>query len=70
MYYGLRLKMFENDVSIDAIAKLLCTHRNTISNKIHGDGDFKCRELHLIRDTFFPDVSLDELMSEKKGMTA
>jgi hypothetical protein len=67
MYYGLRLKMFENDVSIEAIAKLLNTHRNTISNKMHGDGDFKGRELILIRDAFFPGISLDELVREKSA---
>lgn len=65
MYYGLRLMMFNNDVSIDDIAKLLNAHRNTVSNKLNGKGGFKCEEICQIREAYFPNATLDELIRPK-----
>jgi hypothetical protein len=65
MYFGLRLKMLRKKVTIDAIADLLESHRNTVSSKLNGHGDFKVSELIKIKNAFFPDSTIDELAKDE-----
>lgn len=62
MYTKLRALMFENNISSEDIAKILNLHRNTVSNKIRGKAVFTTDQIIAIRDTFFPNISLDVIL--------
>lgn len=61
MYIKLKMKLVEKNISLEAAANVIGVHRNTFSAKIQGKTKFTIDELLKIRDTFFPDVTLDEL---------
>lgn len=65
MYTELKAKMAVNGVTVEQIAEAIGKHRNTAAAKIDGKAKFYIDELVIIRDRFFPSVSLDELAKHK-----
>lgn len=65
MYTELKARMAIESVTIEEIAKLLNLHRNTVRAKIEGKSKFYIDELQKIRDTFFPETSLDQLAQKR-----
>lgn len=55
MYRNLLAAMAQKGVSIEAIAKLLSVHRNTVSNKLNGESEFTFEQATLICDALFPE---------------
>lgn len=47
------------------LAELLKKSKNIICLKINGKSDFKASEIFLIKDTFFPELSLEYLFAKK-----
>lgn len=64
MYSKLRALMMENNITIDKIAKALSVHRNTVANKLAGKTLFKVSEIQTIRDTFFKNYKIDDLIGK------
>ncbi len=63
MYSFLKLLMLENKISIKQMANTLSINVSTLSNKLNGKGVFGVDELAKIRDTYFPNHSLDDLIA-------
>lgn len=63
MYSFLKLLMLENKISIKQMANTLSINVSTLSNKLNGKGVFGVDELTKIRDTYFPNRSLDDLIA-------
>lgn len=55
MYTNLKKEMAAKGITIDAMARLLNIHRNTLANKVQGESEFTFEEACLIADTFFPE---------------
>lgn len=55
LYKTLRLLMASKCISIDAIARLLGVHRNTVTSKLDGESDFSFDQAMLIASTLFPE---------------
>lgn len=47
------------------LAELLKKTKNIICLKINGKSDFKASEMFLIKDTFFPEFTLEYLFAKK-----
>lgn len=60
MYLVLVGEQAKKKITNRAIAKVLGTHENTVSNKLNG-GQFTINEAISIRDAFFPDYKIEEL---------
>lgn len=61
MYPNLRAEMARHNVSMTDISRVARKTDRSIRDKISGKGDFTLTEIVAIRDTFFPDRSLDYL---------
>lgn len=61
MYPNLRAEMARHNVSMSDISRAARKTDRSIRDKISGKGDFTLTEIIAIRDTFFPDRSLDYL---------
>lgn len=61
MYNNLRMVMAQKGVTIDAIARLLGVHRNTIQNKMNGDSDFSIEQAFAITEIMFPEYKMSYL---------
>lgn len=64
MYLKLKVLMKEKKLTIEKIAKVLNIHRNTLRNKLDGKQAFTIKEIQLVRDSFFKDKTIDELISD------
>ncbi|MGN1156050.1 MAG: transcriptional regulator [Agathobacter sp.] len=58
-------EMAKKDVSIEMLAMLLHIHRNTAANKIRGESTFSIGQARLIRDTYFPSMTLEVLFERE-----
>lgn len=65
-YGNLKAEMGRNNISIEAIAKLLGIHRNSVSNKVNGNSSFTIEESAKIQEVFFPDKELKYLFEKDK----
>lgn len=65
MYFNLKMALMEKGVSIETAAKLLNIHRNTLSAKISGKAKFYIEEVCVLRDAYFPEKTLDLLITKK-----
>lgn len=65
MFVNLIIEMKKKKVSQMDLAKLLGISQNSVCQKINGESDFKSEEMFAIRDTFFPNLTLEYLF--KKG---
>lgn len=63
-YPNLRAEMSRIGIKQVDIAKLLGVGEATVSNKMKGKSTFDIDEAFLIRENFFPNLSLDYLFSD------
>lgn len=50
MEYGnLKLALYESNISIETVAKLLSIHRNSVSNKLNGNSSFTIEEAQKLK---------------------
>lgn len=63
-YPNLRAEMSRNGVKQTDIAKLLGVREVTVSKKMNGKSAFDINEAFLIKETFFPDLTIDYLFSD------
>lgn len=61
MYFELRLLMMKENLSLLDLSKTLKISRDTLSKKISGQAKFYIDEICLIRDTYFPNKTIDEI---------
>lgn len=60
MYRNLKEFMKESQIYQRHLAGALDLSENRVNYRMRTNG-FKCREMQKIRDTFFPEMSLDDL---------
>lgn len=65
MYENLKAEMAKKGISIDALARLLGVHRNTVQNKLSGECEFTIGEAQLISETMFPEFTIKYLFHRK-----
>jgi len=58
MYENLKAVMAIKTVTIEAIARLLGVHRDTITNKLNGESEFTYAQAELIQETLFPEYNI------------
>lgn len=58
---NLRAEMARNGISRKQVGKVVGLGQSSISYRFNGKNDFLVGELVKIRDTFFPELSLDYL---------
>ena len=67
MEYGnLKAEMGRRDITIEAISELLKIHRNSVANKVHGRSRFTVDEARIVKEAFFPELSIDYLFETSK----
>lgn len=60
-YRNLLAEMARNGISRKQVGEVVDLCQDSISSRFNGKTDFKVGELAKIRDTFFPELSLDYL---------
>ena len=63
MLYNLKIEMLKKGIEINDIAKAIGQHRNTAADKISGKRSFSIPEAKAIKETFFPDQTIEYLFS-------
>ena len=58
-------KMAQEGVTIEMLADLLNIHRNSASNKIKGKSTFSIGQARVVRDTYFPNETLEHLFERE-----
>ena len=58
MYNNLKKLLAIKGMSIDAVAKLLGVHRDTVSNKLNGESEFTYGQAELIQEALFPEYNI------------
>ena len=53
-------------VSNEMLAEKLSVHRNTIANRIAGNGNFSIEDALIIKKTYFPNLSIEYLFEKSK----
>lgn len=67
MAYGnLKAEMGRKNITIEAIAKEIGVHRNSVSNKVNGSSSFSIEEAMKIRNKFFPDLEYKYLFQTEE----
>ncbi|MCI1958814.1 MAG: helix-turn-helix domain-containing protein [Clostridia bacterium] len=66
-YENLKSEMARNGITQKDLANLLNIHRNSVYLKINGGASFSVEEAILIREKFFPDLSLKYLFEFKRA---
>ncbi|HUM44362.1 MAG TPA: helix-turn-helix transcriptional regulator [Fervidobacterium sp.] len=61
MFPNLKAEMARNNIKSMTLAEILGISYDSVINKINGKTDFTRSEIFKIRDTLFPDLSLDYL---------
>ena len=66
---NLRAEMVRNGISRNQVGEVVDLCPTSISYRFNGKNDFKVGELVKIRDTFFPELSLDYLagLTDERG---
>ena len=67
IYPVLSGEIFKRGIKKRAIASAIGVSDRTLNNKMRGITDFTWPEVSKIRNTFFPDLSVDELFQEEVG---
>ena len=67
---NLRAEMVRNGISRKQVCEVVGLSQPSISYRFNGKADFKVGELAKIRDTFFPNCSLDYLagFTDERGL--
>lgn len=66
-YLNLRGEMVKRNLKNGDLARLLNVHNTTIGNKFNnrGNSDFSVSEAILIKETYFPDISVEVLFKKR-----
>lgn len=64
MFSNLRAEMIRHSVAATDLARAIHKTDKSVHNKLKGQGDFTLTEVYAIRDTFFPDMSIEYLFSK------
>lgn len=64
MYANLVSEMAKKAITKRNVAEVLKVHENTLKNKLDGKSKFNIEEGFVIRQHFFPDLSLEYLFAE------
>ena len=64
MYNNLKTEMTLRGVTIEDLASVTGTHRNTMANKINGSSSFDIEECFTIRDLKFPYARIEYLFKQ------
>lgn len=67
IYPVLTREIFMRGIKKRAIASAISVSDRTLNNKMRGITEFTWPEVSKIRNTFFPDLSVDELFKEEVG---
>lgn len=67
IYPVLSREIFMRGIKKRAIANAISVSDRTLNNKMRGITEFTWPEVSKIRNTFFPDLSVDELFKEEVG---
>lgn len=65
-YSNLKAEMGRKNVTIEAVAKILEIHRNSVANKLNGTSSFTIEEAMKIKNTFFPNLEYRYLFATEK----
>lgn len=65
MLGNLRIEMKKAGISQNDLVELLDTNANTICQKLNGKREFKASEMFIIKNKFFPELSLEYLFEKK-----
>lgn len=60
-YPTLEAKLAENGITKKSIRLLIAVNHATFCNKLNGKNDFLLQEAIKIQETYFPDISVNEL---------
>lgn len=61
MYDNLKAAMSQKGITVDAMAKVLNVHRNTVQNKLEGESEFTFGQAQLISEVMFPEYTMKYL---------
>lgn len=64
MYANLVSEMAKKAITKRNVAEVLQVHENTLKNKLDGKSKFNIEEGFVIRQHFFPDLSIEYLFEE------
>lgn len=67
MLYNLRAEMARRNITSSDISRVVRKTDRSVRDKIKGKRDFTLTECTAIRDTFFPNLSLEYLFSKPKN---
>ena len=67
MLYNLRAEMARRNITSSDISRVVRKTDRSVRDKIKGKRDFTLTECTVIRDTFFPNLSLEYLFSKPKN---
>ena len=59
MYDNLKALMAMKGITIDALAKILGVHRNTVQNKLDGESEFTIGQALTIIETILPEYTFN-----------
>ena len=66
MYPNMVAEMSKKGITIEALAAILGVHRNTIANKITGDGAFTFEQAMTIAEAVFPEYKPSYIFKREK----
>ena len=64
MEKGIKKAMQNKGISVEAVAAVLCIHRNSASNKINGETSFTVEEAFKLKAALFPEYDTDYLFCD------
>lgn len=67
MLHNLIAEIAINKIPKKEVAKAAGISQKTLYNKLSGDSDFTTTEIQKIRDTFFPEKTLDYLLKVEES---
>lgn len=67
MYDNLKAVMAQKGITIDAMAKVLNIHRNTVQNKLDGESEFTIGQAQIISETMFPEYTIKYLFHRSQN---
>lgn len=70
LFKNLRAEMARHDVSVGNLADVLNVRYATASDKLNGRSRFYYEEVEIIRNTFFPKMSIEYLFAKEHKNSA
>ena len=68
-FTNLRAEMARVNITGRDIAKVLSISEGSAYNKLNGSTEFTLREIVVIRDAYFPQMTIDELFESDKQVS-